>query len=83
MGYPGGGVSSYFNPASYGSFGMGIPAQTQQNADLYYQILAQGGDTSWLGAGGANNSYNPFGQINSDRSASTIRSAATRPRPTQ
>jgi len=28
-------------------------------------LMASGGDTSYLGAGGPNNAYNPFGQINS------------------
>jgi hypothetical protein len=43
-----------------------------QNPAAYYAkygggagMMASGGDTSWIGAGGSNNDYNPFGQINS------------------
>ena len=51
--------------------GGGVDPHNANNIALYYQLMggggmmASGGDQSWFGAGGTNNSYNPFGQINS------------------
>jgi len=45
-------------------------------------MMASGGDTSWLGAGGPNNDYNPFGQINSGQVGQSDPFMGYQPQPT-
>jgi hypothetical protein len=57
------------NVSTPGVFGTGADPYQQWLQSGGYNgggagMMASGGDTSWLGAGGTNNDYNPFGQIN-------------------
>ena len=45
--------------------GGGVDPNNASNIARYYQLMGGGGNQSYLGAGGTENSYNPFGQINS------------------
>ena len=68
FGYPGGTPSQMFDPSTYGSMGMGVPAGVQYKAGSPWGaggIMNASGDPSYFDAGRPGSDYNPFGTINS------------------